>query len=90
MGNDKIEEFLNKIGSEQIPSDIEKIAEREFGKFSDKLKEQRHINFKEYFMRTRLVKISVAAVIVLTVVLGIQLFRGTGSAVTLAAVYEKM
>jgi outer membrane lipoprotein-sorting protein len=81
---------LNRIGSEQIPSDIEKIAEREFGKFSGKLEDQRHINFKEYFMKTKLIKISVAADIVLAIILGIPFFKGSGPSVTLAGVYEKM
>jgi len=90
MENDRIEMLLKKIGSQQIPPDVENIAERQFSKFTDKLKEQKHINFREYFMRTKLIQISAAAVIILVAVLGIQLFRGTGQAVTLAAVYEKM
>jgi len=90
MENNRIEMLLKKIGSEQIPSDIEKIAEREFSKFSDKLKDQKHISFKEYFMKTKLIKISVAAAIILIVLAGIPFFKGSGPSITLAGVYEKM
>ncbi len=86
----EIGKLLNKIGSEQVPADVERIAESEFNKFSDKLKEQKIISFKEYFMKTRLIKISVATVIILAVVLGIPFFSTNGPSVSLAGVYEKM
>jgi hypothetical protein len=44
MENDKIEMMLQKMGSQQIPPDVENIAERQFSTFTDKLKGQKHIN----------------------------------------------
>jgi outer membrane lipoprotein-sorting protein len=90
MENDKIEELLNKIGNEQVPPDVEKITQREFALFNESLKEQRHIKFKEHFMKTNMIKISVAAAVILAILLGIPFFKGTGPTVSLAAVYQKM
>ena len=90
MENDKIEKLLNKIGNEQIPLEAEEIAQSEFAKFSENLKENEHIKFKEYFMKKNIIRLSIAAAVIIIVLSGIPFFKSSGPKVTLAAVYQKM
>ena len=75
MENEKIEELLKKIGNEQVPPEAENIAQRELAKFSENLKEHKHMKFKEHFVKTNILKISIAAVVLLAVLIGIPFFK---------------
>ena len=90
MEKERIEKLLVKVGSEKVPADVQRIAESQFDKFSDEIKGQRHIGFKEYFMKTKIIKISVAAAIIIIVLAGIPFFKSSGPSVTLAGVYGKL
>lgn len=90
MENDKIEELLKKIGNEQVPPEAQKIAQSELAKFGENLKEHKHIKFKEHFVKTNILKISIAAAVILAILVGIPFFKGTGPTVSLADVYQKL
>ena len=90
MENDKIEELLKKIGNEQVPPEAEKIAQSELAKFSENLKEHKHLKFKEHFVNKNILKISIAAAVILAVLIGIPFFKGTGPSVSLGDVYQKL
>jgi outer membrane lipoprotein-sorting protein len=91
MEKDRIEEILNKLGSEDVPSDVRQIAEKTAGRFSEEFEQKSHIQFKETIMRKKFMSLTIAAAVIIIVLLaGVPFFKGSGPAVTLAAVYEKI
>ena len=92
MEKDRIEEILEKLGSEDVPSDVHQIADKAAGRFSEQLSEQKnYIQFKETIMRKKFMSLTIAAAVIIIVLLaGVPFFKGSGPAVTLAAVYEKI
>jgi outer membrane lipoprotein-sorting protein len=86
MNREKIEEILKRLGSEDVPADVHKIAEETSGDFSKTLVQTRHYVFWENIMRSRITRLAAAAVIVIAVIAGVsQFFGGT---VTFAQVIE--
>jgi hypothetical protein len=87
MDRNNIEEILKKLGSENIPADVQKIAEDAARDFSEKqTKQPKYYVIWENIMRSRITKLTAAAVIIIAVVFGVrQFFGGT---VTFADVIE--
>jgi hypothetical protein len=79
MNRENIEEILKKIGSEDVPADVQKIAEETAKDFSEtQTKQPRHYVLWEYIMTSRITKLAAAAVIVIAVIIGVsQFFEGT-------------
>jgi len=77
MNKDNIEEILKNIGSEDIPDDVKKIAQETSNNFSRSLTEpqqpRKHI-LLEYVMRNRISKLAVAAMLVVAVLAGLNIF----------------
>jgi outer membrane lipoprotein-sorting protein len=85
-----IEEILKRIGNEDVPADVHKIAEETAESFSKTLMPQRqHILWSD-IMKSRITKFAAAAVIVIAVLAGLPFFTGNGSGVLLAGVLEKV
>ncbi|MBN1391695.1 MAG: hypothetical protein JW947_02705, partial [Sedimentisphaerales bacterium] len=87
MDRNNIEEILKQIGSENVPADVQKIAEEAARSFSEKQTRQpKYYVIWENIMRSRTTKLAAAAVIIIAVVFGVrQFFGGT---VTFAEVIE--
>ncbi|MGA1979538.1 MAG: hypothetical protein ABSG99_03085 [Sedimentisphaerales bacterium] len=81
MNRENIEEILKKLGSEDVPADVQKIAEETARKFDESLlqtKQPRHYILWEYIMRSRITKLAVAAAIIVVALVGVsQFFTGT-------------
>ena len=93
MNRENIEEILKRLGSEDIPEDVRKIAEetsRDFSKTLTQTRQPKHFVLGEYIMKSRLIKIAAAAVIIIGVFAVINFFVGTGSSVALADVLERI
>jgi hypothetical protein len=89
MSRENIEEILKKLGSEEVPGDVQKIAEetvRDFSKTLEQTKQPKHYVLWEYIMRSRITKLAAAVVIVIAVVVGVSHFFG--GTVTFAEVIE--
>ncbi len=76
MNNENIKEILKSIGAEQVPADIQKLAQETSNNFSKSLTRQQqprqHI-LLEYIMRSRMPKLAAAAIIVVAVLIGLSL-----------------
>ena len=93
MNKENIEEILKKIGSENVPADVQKIAEETARKFSESLlqtKQPRHYVLWEYIMRSRITKLAAAAVIITAVLIGIPQLAGNGADAVFASVVEHL
>lgn len=80
MNNENIKEILNKLGAEDVPADVQKIAEQtsmDFTKTLTKLKQSKQHIFKEHIMKSPITKMAVAAVIIALIVLGLFEFIDT-------------
>ena len=67
MKPEGIEEILKRIGSEDVPADVRKIAQETSRDFSETLmRPKRHI-FLEYVMKSPITKLAAAAVIIIAV-----------------------
>jgi outer membrane lipoprotein-sorting protein len=78
--DNNIEEILNKLGAEDVPSDARQIAREISEDFSETLnRQQRHI-FLEYIMKSRITKLAAAAAIVIAILIGIYEIGGSASA----------
>jgi hypothetical protein len=89
MNRENIEEILKKLGSEEVPADVQKIAEetaRDFIKTVEQTKQPKHYVLWEYIMRSKITKLAAAVVITIAVVLGVSHFFG--GTVTFAKVIE--
>jgi len=90
MKRESIEEILKRLGSEDVPSEIHGIAEETFEDFSKTIKPSRqHILWSD-IMKTKITKLTAAAVIVIAVLVGLPFFSGDGSGVALAGVLERI
>jgi hypothetical protein len=68
MDRDNIEEILKQLGSENVPADVQKIAEETGIDFSETLtKQPRHYVLWENIMRSRITKLAAAAIITVAV-----------------------
>ena len=77
MDNENIEEILNKLGAEDVPAEVCKIAEDASEKFSKTLTQSRQHILWENIMKTRITKLAAAAVIVIAVLVGINQLGGS-------------
>ncbi len=79
MNKENIEEILKKLGSEDVPADVHKIAEETARDFSEvRTRQPRHYVLWENIMISKITRLAAAAVIVIAVVLGVsQFFEGT-------------
>jgi len=93
MNNGNIEEILKNIGAEEIPADVHEIAQETSNNFSSSLRQtrqpKRHI-LLEQIMKSRITKLAAAAVIIITCVIGLSLWRTTGSGIALADVLAQI
>jgi len=91
MNRKNIEEILEKIGSADVPPDVHKIAEEVSTDFSKILMQTRkqHILW-ELIMRSPIVKLAVAAIVIIACVIGLSLWRTTGSGIALADVLARI
>ncbi len=90
MNDDKIEKILKDIGGEEVPADIQKIAQETSNEFSKSLKKPPKTHLLELIMRSRTIKLAAAAVIIIAVLLGLPFFGGKTTGVALADVLAKV
>ena len=69
MNNENIKEILKSIGAEQVPADVQRLAQETSNNFTQSLTQQqeqprRHV-LLEHTMRSKLPKLAAAAVIVM-------------------------
>jgi len=70
MKRENIEEYLKKLGAEDVPADVHKIAEEASEQFSKTLTPSRYLLWSN-IMKSRITKIATAAVIIIAVMLSI-------------------
>ena len=86
MNEKKIEEILKNIGSENMPADVQKIAEETSAQFSKTLMQSRQLTLWSIIMKSPITKLAAAAVIIIAAFFGAnQFFGGT---VTFAQVVQ--
>lgn len=89
MNEERIEEILKNIGSEDVPADVQKIADqtaRDFTKTLMQTRHSKHYVLWEFIMKSKITRFAAAAVIIIAAFLGInQFFSGT---VTFAQVIQ--
>ena len=90
MNNENIGKILNKLGAEDIPADVHKIAEEVSKNFEKTLTQTRQPFLWEHIMKTRTIKFAAAAAIIIAVFIGLPFFSGNGSGVALADVLERI
>lgn len=90
MNNENIKEILNKLGAEDISADAYKIAEQTSANFSKTLSKSGQPILWEHIMKSRIIKLAAAAVIIIAVLAGLPFFSGNGSGVALADVLERI
>jgi len=93
MNEERIEEILKNIGSKNVPADVLKIAEdtsKDFGKTLMQTKQAKHNILWEYIMKSKIIKLAAAAVIIVAVLFGILHLGGpfVGGTPTFAQVIQ--
>lgn len=90
MNDENIEEILNKLGTEDVPADVHKIAEETSEKFTKSLIPSRqHIVWSDV-LRSRIVRLAAAAVIIMAVLIAVHHFGGSIESVALGQVMESV
>jgi hypothetical protein len=77
MNKEKIEEILKNIGAEEIPVDVHKIAQETSNNFSSSLrqtKQPKRSILLEQIMKSRIVKLAAAAVIIIAALLSLNIW----------------
>jgi hypothetical protein len=88
MERENIKKVLKKLGNEEMPADVRKIAEETSEQFSKTLIQSRqHILWSD-IMKSRITKLAAAAVIIIAVMIGINSFLGSGTSVAFADVIQ--
>lgn len=90
MNDDRIEKILKGIGGEEVPVDIQKIAQETANEFSKSLNQPPKIHLLELIMRSRTIKLAAAAVILIAVLLGLPFLPNGAASVGLADVLAKV
>ena len=75
---DNIEEILHNIGAEAVPDDVQRIAQETSNNFSRSLsqnKQPRQHLLLEYIMKSKMSKLAAAAVILIAVFIGLNIFN---------------
>lgn len=89
MNEERIEEILKNIGSEDVPADVHNIADqtaRDFTKTLMQTRHSRHYVLWEFIMKSKITRFAAAAAIIIVAFFGInQFFGGT---VTFAQVIQ--
>jgi outer membrane lipoprotein-sorting protein len=81
MNNDNIKAILKSIGAEAVPADVHKIAQETSNNFSRSLTQPQQPGqhtLLEYIMRSKMPKLAAAAVLIIAVLIGIDMFSDTG------------
>ena len=82
MSNNHLEDTLNRLANEPVPADVHKLAEKTSQDFSQTLNQsgqQVHVLW-EYFMRSRIAKLAIAAAIVIVAAIGLTQLLPSGIA----------
>ncbi|KPK37188.1 MAG: hypothetical protein AMJ65_15210 [Phycisphaerae bacterium SG8_4] len=84
MNNENIKEILKSIGAEQVPADVQRLAQETSNNFTQSLTQQqeqprRHV-LLEHIMRSKLPKLAAAAMIVIAVLIALNLTSKEGVA----------
>jgi len=92
MNADNLEQILKNIGAEEIPADVHKIAQETSNNFISSLRQTKQPKrlLLEQIMKSRITKLAAAAVIIITCVIGLSLWRTTGSGIALADVLARV
>jgi len=93
MNDENIEEILNKLGTEDVPADVHKIAgevSRDFSKTLIQTREQKHHFLGEHIMKSKITKFAAAAAVVIVVLAVLPFLSKDGSGVVLADVLERI
>ena len=84
MNDENIKEILKSIGSEEIPADVQELAQETSNNFSRSLTQEqqkpRQPILLEYIMRSKMPKLAAAAVIVIAVIVGLNITSRDGVA----------
>ena len=72
MNEENIEDILNKLGGEDVPADVRKIAQETAESFSKTLMPSRQHILWRTIMKSRITKLAAAAVIIIAVMVGIN------------------
>lgn len=79
MDRESIEEILNKLGSEDVPAEVHKIAQKTSRDFSETLMRPKRNILLEYIMKSKITKLAAAAVIIIAILGGINFWpNGNG------------
>jgi hypothetical protein len=73
MDRENIEEILKRLGSEDVPADVHKIAEETSREFSKTLAQPRHYILWEYIMKSPITKLAVAAAVIIAFGIGFSI-----------------
>ncbi len=73
MDRENIEEILKRLGSEDVPADVHKIAEETSREFSKTLAQPRHYVLWEYIMKSPITKLAVAAAVIIAFGIGFSI-----------------
>lgn len=82
MNNENIEEILKNIGSEKLPADIQRIAEKtseNFGEALTKSRQTRIYVLGDYIIKSRFIKLAAAGIIIIGILTAINQFRHSNS-----------
>lgn len=90
MNQENIEEILKRIGRQDVPADVQAMAEETAESFSETLMPSRQHILWRTIMKSRISKLAVAAAIIIAVVVVLPFFSGDGSGVVLANVLTKI
>jgi len=95
MNRDNIEEILKTIGTEDVPADVDKIAQETSNNFSRSIAESSQPKqpiLLEQIMKSRITKLAAAAVIVIAALIGVHYLGGSidGASVAWSQVVEQL
>jgi len=84
MNDENIEEILKRLGSEDVPAEVQKIAQETAESFSKTLMPSRQHMLWRTIMKSPITKLAAAAVIIIAVLAGIHQFSGSINASSVA------
>jgi hypothetical protein len=90
MSKENIEEILNSLAGEQIPSDVRALAQQTSEQFSKTLTKRKQFILREYIMKNPITKLAVAAVVIIACLIGVSFWRTSGSGIALADVLARI
>ena len=93
MKEEIIEVILKNIGSQDVPDDVNKLAEKtsiEFGKTVTQSKQPKHIVLLHHIRTSKMTQLAAAAVIIVAVLIAIHQMAGNGTSAVYASVVEQL